>query len=139
MDGNNSELFEAIHSKGITIKNLERIKSWSNEKLFSLLDELSKKTTEPNNISQGLFTFAANDSLSGRSVPFSNRETRLQKAVELARFAALYADSLLIRDPFEWYPRAQMAIHPDGTQTMLSRGIEPNDFSNQHVRQHFTR
>lgn len=137
MDGNNSELFEAIHSKGITLKNLERIESWSNEKLFSLLDELSEKVTEPNNISQGLFTFAANDSLSGRSVPFSDRETRIKKAVDLARFAALYADSLLIRDPFEWYPRTQVGIQPDGTQTVLSRGIEPNDFSNQRVRRHF--
>jgi hypothetical protein len=79
LDGNNSELFEAIHSKSVTIKNLERIESWSNEKLFGFLDELSEKTTEPNNISQGLFTFAANDSLSGRSVPFSNGETRIKK------------------------------------------------------------
>lgn len=137
LDGNNSELFETIRSNGITIKGLARVESWSNEKLFGLLDELKEKTTEPNNISQGLFTFAANDSLSGRSVPFSNGETRIRKVADLARFATLYADSLLIRDPFEWYPRTQIGIESDGTQMVLSPGIEPNDFSNQHVRQHF--
>jgi len=137
LDENNSELFEAIHSKGITVKNFERLESWSSENLFSLLDELREKTTEPNNISQGLFTFAANDSLSGRSVPFSDGETRIKKVVDLARFAALYADSLLIRDPFEWYPLSQIGILPDGTHKVFSRGLEPNDFSNQYIRRHF--
>jgi hypothetical protein len=54
--GNNSELFEATRSHGITTKTLERLASWSNRRLFSLLEELRQTTTEPKNISQGPFS-----------------------------------------------------------------------------------
>jgi hypothetical protein len=136
MAGNSSELFEAIRSQGITTKSLERVASWSDQRLFSLLKELSEKTTEPNNITQGPFTFAANDSLSGRSIPFCMGEARVTKVAQLARFAALYADSLLLRDPFEWYPGPQTAVDDAGTRTLISRGLEPRDFSNQDLRRH---
>ncbi|HJR09746.1 MAG TPA: hypothetical protein VJ842_20970 [Pyrinomonadaceae bacterium] len=136
MAGNSSELFEAIRSHGITTKTLERSATWSNRRLFSLVEELRQTTTEPKNISQGPFSFAANDSLSGRSIPFCTGESRVTKVAQLARFAALYADSLLLRDPFEWYPEPEMAVDKDGNRTLVSRGLEPNDFSNQQMRRH---
>src|SRR4051812_34073821 len=89
LSGNNSELFEAIRSHGISTKTLERLASWSDQRLFSLLEELRQTTTEPENISQGPFSFAANDSLSGRSIPFCAGEARVTKVAKLARFAAL--------------------------------------------------
>ena len=136
MADSNVELFETIRSKGINKKNFDRLASWSDQRLFNLLEELSQKTTEPKNIGQGPFTFVANDSLSGRSVPFSTGDARVTNVAQLARFAALYADTLLIRDPFEWYPRPQKAINQDGTEILISRGLEPHDFSNQHIRRH---
>jgi hypothetical protein len=134
--GNSNELFEAIRANGITTKTLERLASWSDQRLFSLLEELRQTTTEPENICQGPFSFAANDSLSGRSIPFCSGEARVTKVAQLARFAALYADSLQLRDPFEWYPQPEMAVDKDGNQTQVSRGLEPHDFSNQEVRRH---
>lgn len=136
MAGNSSELFEAIRSHGITTKTLERSASWSDQRLFSLVEELRQTTTEPKNISQGPFSFAANDSLSGRSIPFCEGEARVTKVAQLARFAALYADSLLLRDPFEWYPQPQVAVDNNGNRTLVSRGLEPRDFSNQQLRRH---
>jgi hypothetical protein len=134
--GNNSELFEAIRTHGITTKTLERLASWSDQQLFSLLEELSQTTTEPENISQGPFSFAANDSLSGHSIPFCEEESRVTKVEQLARFAALYADSLLFRDPFEWYPRPEVMFNKDGDEKLVRRGLEPRDFSNQQLRRH---
>jgi hypothetical protein len=47
------------------------------------------------------FSFLVSSSLSGAGNPSFGIESRLQRAGRLARFAALYADTVLIPDPFE--------------------------------------
>jgi hypothetical protein len=137
LTGNNIELFETIHSHGITVNKLERLNSWSNQRLFRLFEKLHDMPKEPENTIQGPFTFVANDSLSGYSIPGTTAETRVEKVAKLARFAALYADFLLFRDPFEWYPQPQVLVDDHGKRKSFGRGLEPKDFSNQYVRRHF--
>jgi hypothetical protein len=134
--GNNNELFETMRSHGVTSKTIEQIGSWSDQRLFTLFEELRNKTREPDVISHGPFTFAANDSLSGRSIPLCAGKARIMKAEQLARFAALYADSLLLRDPFEWYPQAEMVVDEEGNRTFIGRDLEPHDFSKHQLRDH---
>ena len=130
MATNSAALFETIRSYGITAKTLNRMATWSEEKLFNLLEASRQAMPEIEAVRDGPFTFVANDSLSGRSVPLSTAEMRLAKAAQLARFAALYADTLLIRDPFEWYPHT----HLIGTHTAIALEIEASDFADQSFR-----
>jgi len=94
--------YETIRSRGVTINNLDSVMTWSDKELFDLLEVLRVETPRFEAVREGPFTFVANDSLSGRNVPFSTGEKRLAKAAQLARFAALYADTPLVRNPFEW-------------------------------------
>lgn len=136
MTGNNNELFETIRSHGITNKTIERVGSWSDQRLFNLFEELRHKTIEPADIRNGSFVFAANDSLSGRSIPLCSGKARIMKVEQLSRFAALHADSLLLRDPFEWYPQAEVIVDKEGNRTLMGRDLEPQDFSAHHLRDH---
>ena len=47
------------------------------------------------------FSFLASTSLSGAGDPCFHLDCRLDRALALGRFAALYAETVLIRDPFE--------------------------------------
>jgi hypothetical protein len=129
-------LHETIRSRGITINNLDSVITWSDKKLFDLLEVLRAETPRFEPVREGPFTFVANDSLSGCNVPFSAGKKRLAKAAQLARFAALYADTLLIRNPFERYPRAEVLINQHGEQQKIGRDLEPQDFADQGFRQH---
>jgi hypothetical protein len=128
--------YETIRSRGVTVNNLDSVMTWSNKELFDLLEVLRAETPRFEAVREGPFTFVANDSLSGRNVPFSAGEKRLAKAAQLARFAALYADTLLVRNPFEWYPRAEIVTDQHGDQRQIGRDLEPQDFANQGLRQH---
>jgi hypothetical protein len=59
---------------------------------------LSKTNAEPSD-----FDFSANGSLSGASSSCVMIDCRVQRADDMARFAALYADHVVIRNPFANY------------------------------------
>jgi hypothetical protein len=49
------------------------------------------------------FSFLTSSSLCGAGNPTADIECRLERAHKLARFAALYADTILIQDPFDYF------------------------------------
>jgi hypothetical protein len=123
-----------IRSKGITRRNVDGVAEWPDKKLFDLVTGLAAESRELEALNGSPFTFAANDSLSGRPVPFASGDKRLAKATQLARFAALYADALLVRDPFEFYANTQIAMDSHGRQRQIGRGLEPKDFASPSLR-----
>src|ERR1043165_3580233 len=127
--------YDILTRRGISPSRVDRLAQWSDRKLFDLLGDLRRAMPYTPSPADSPFNFVANDSLSGRAVPLATREQRLERVTQLARFAALYADMLLIRDPFEDYPRGSMARDLHGTIQQISRGLEPSDFSNARLRQ----
>ena len=49
------------------------------------------------------FSFLSSSSLRGAANPTADLPCRLDQAQRLARFAALYADTVLIEDPFDYF------------------------------------
>jgi hypothetical protein len=128
------ELYETLQRRDITAKKLDRVASWPPAKLFELFQSvLDARRVVPSG-EQSPFNFVANDSLSGASVPFASIEQRFGKATKLARFAALYADKLFIRDPFDRYPQPRALQDAEGNVTQAERELEPSDFDDSRLR-----
>jgi hypothetical protein len=122
-----TDIYTALREQGISSDRADLLLQWSDRKLFTLFDTLLVAQQSAIVPTDTPFNFVANDSLSGRPVPVASGGKRLQKVTQLARFAALYADTLLVRDPFEAYPRASVARDENGLISPMSRGLEPED------------
>jgi len=70
-------------------------------KVISLCSNLTSILPFYNKNSTSKFEFLANTTLSGGAYPCSALDCRLEKVNSLAHFSALYADRVLISDPFE--------------------------------------
>ena len=133
-----SELYEAFGRRGVTVDTVERLMAWPAEKLFQLCVMAQNAVREPPQSREGPFNFVANDSLSGAAVPFATPESRREKVTQLARFAALYADMLLVRNPFDHYPLLPSVLkNQQGLLSEFERGMEPHDFDDPKLRRHF--
>jgi hypothetical protein len=94
--------FEIIFKLGRTPDKIKKtIRGLPSSKLLSIASDLCIATGFPKKDQHLTFDFAANTSLSGQGYPCMDEGCRIRKAEELATFAALYADRVLIRDPFE--------------------------------------
>ena len=136
-DMNQIGLYELFRTWGVSTKTVGRLAEWPDAKLFDLLQAVRGTTTDATVPSDGPFNFVANDSLSGRAVPFSDQASRLENVAQLARFAALYADTLLIRNPFEKYPGPMIMMAESGAVQEVGRHLEPQDLANPRIRQRF--
>jgi hypothetical protein len=99
------KLFEYFEAKGINKDNIEEIiGNWNPDQLDRILDEVhniieTANTTE----SSSRFSFTANSELSGDAFPCAALDCRMKSAVQIAKFAALYSDSVRIINPFDKY------------------------------------
>ena len=103
------EFFEYLAQVGLTEDRLEQtLSGWRSSQLTAFLARYAE--TFPPFIADGAqpqFSFIANTGLSGGPFPCRRAECRLTRADALGRFAALYADKVLIRDPLELFVHLQ--------------------------------
>jgi hypothetical protein len=98
------EFFEFLASKGLRPSEAERtLKSLGKAKLLDLSTDIQGQLPYVRDSADSRFGFLASSTLSGAPEPCGQIACRLSKADELARFASLYADEVLIRDPFSRY------------------------------------
>ncbi len=101
------DLFESLELLGLTPKNsYNLISTIKNDKLsesIHILDNIIKSQNEELRVESSMFNFIANEDLSGGSNYCASLNCRLKKAYEMANFSALYADTILIMNPFEKY------------------------------------
>jgi hypothetical protein len=98
------DFFEFLSREGFCPARLHKtIASGNKTKLLDFVQEVEYTLPYVRQRTSSRFGFLANTSLSGGPYPCHDAGCRLAKADELARFAALYADEILIRDPFGNY------------------------------------
>ena len=68
-----------------------------------LTEALAQINYDHANVPVSEFSFVSNGRLSGAPAPCPGTKCRVPPARELARFSALYADHVVIRNPFEQY------------------------------------
>jgi hypothetical protein len=71
------------------------------ENIYELITELSINLSSDHDSAINKYSFVANGTLGGGQYPCSHHRCRLDKLNEMASFAAFYADTVYIKDPFE--------------------------------------
>jgi len=102
MKNTNAEaLYEYLKKKLKSKKPLhEKISAWNAKQTFDFVMECKELLPTQEEKSTSIFDFVANSSLSGGRFPCLGPECRLSRVDDVARFAALYSDYVLIHDPF---------------------------------------
>lgn len=98
------EFFDLLRQRGLSPERMEATLTRSSRtQMLDLVEEI--RFTLPYTLiaDAGRHSFVANTSLSGGPFPCRHVDCRREKADDLARFAALYADRVLIRDPYSLY------------------------------------
>ena len=104
--------FDLLYKKGLSPINMEKtVSNWSIEQMGDTIHELETTTPyinkKPSNITT--FDFAVSGSLSGQGHPCSAIECRLDRVDQLARFAALYANKIVIICPLISKPPSKIS------------------------------
>lgn len=102
MQANAKKLFELFRKKGVFRKNLkETVGNWTTSQIGSFLEECEgiAPYVESTDLGSHTFDFAASSTLSGACYPCSHPNCRLKQVDRVARFAALYANHVLILNP----------------------------------------
>lgn len=96
------DVYDALRAAGIRPDNVESLMEWSSPKLYALAERCESAIPHaPSRAPSALFSFIANDNLSGLPSPCGGAGCRLGSAEKLAQFAALYANRVYVRSPFE--------------------------------------
>lgn len=97
-------LFEYLENKGLSNDDdMKSLNKWNNAKLIEFIDQLDSLNFTENENKKSLFSFSVNEELSSGKNSCSRIECRLKKMKELAQFAVLYSENVLIYNPFENY------------------------------------
>ena len=96
--------YKLLQRKKISEKNMDRkFFGWNSSEIINFIEEAYELLLMQPIVAKSLFSFAPNSSLSGAPFPCSSIECRLTKLDSLARFSALYANQVVITNPFEKY------------------------------------
>lgn len=94
-------LFEYLEKRGLALEALHSsLERWTLTQLLTICRNISEALPGSTSQASTPFNFVASPSLSGGPSPCSALECRLDRLDSLAQFAALYADRVLIPDPF---------------------------------------
>jgi hypothetical protein len=105
-----NEFFRFLAKKRLSENKFEEtLSKWDSSKTIEFIEEGSEKLTPFKNKQSTDHSFVSNTQLSGGHAPCVAVECRLKHVDQLARFAALYADQVLIHDPFEYYGKVSEA------------------------------
>lgn len=96
-----TKLIEFLDDFGINENNVEKvINKLSKKRFIKFVKDLKKAAVGKNIRSVSPFNFFANSQLSGFPYPCSSIDCRKGHLEQLARFAALYSDTVVIQNPF---------------------------------------
>jgi len=96
--------FEFLNKRGLSQRRLEtELQKWNSVQVLDFVADCAQLLPHTVGKVSSLFYFVANSQLSGGPHPCASLKCRIAHADTLARFAALYADRVLICDPFEPY------------------------------------
>jgi hypothetical protein len=96
--------FGLLDERRILPENVqEKVFRLSRSKLQKLALALAEAVPIDHRQAQSPFDFVANSPLSGAPTPCLDPDCRIRHVDDLSRFAALYADRTLVRNPFETY------------------------------------
>ena len=95
-------VYELLASYGLTpAGHRDRLKSWSEDQTIDFLITMYEAMQDSHDREGAPYSFIANGPMGGDETRCSDPECRLARIDNTARFATLYADRVLILDPFE--------------------------------------
>jgi hypothetical protein len=96
--------FELLKNENLSSSNIEdEIYKWNSNKFSNFIEYCSELLPTTKKSASSTFEFIANSQLSGYPEPCGDIQCRLSNVDTMARFACLYADRVLIHNPFEDY------------------------------------
>ncbi len=96
------KVYEILRYYGLTAeKHRARLESWPHNQVIDFLIEMYEAMSMVHDRTGAAYAFIANGPMGGDSSRCSDPECRIQRVDHTARFATLYADRVLIPDPFE--------------------------------------
>jgi hypothetical protein len=99
-----TKLFEFLSRKGLSqSKFIKTLSSWNHWNVLVFLEELFSILNGYNTSKPNPFGFICNNHMSGGRDICSHTNCRFKGLDTMARFAALYADHVLVQDPFDLY------------------------------------
>lgn len=104
------DFYESLELMKLTPPNVyKRMMKLKNNKIEEVIHVLNTLIKESEDLStpSSLYNFVASENLSGGSQYCSKIDCRFEKATEMANFASLYADTVLIINPFDKYLEVQ--------------------------------
>lgn len=96
-------ILEVVRWHELKSRNLSELDDWPEDRIRELIQEFSSVAVDKVVVPHSEFVFTVNAHLSGAASPCPGDTCRLPPVQDLARFAALYADYVIVRDPFEDY------------------------------------
>lgn len=112
-------LFEFLYEQGLSQENVgSQLNRWNASKLIDFMTQCRYHLPYGEKTSSSMFDFIANSQLSGLDYPCQKYVCRLNNLERLARFSALYADTVLIRDPFEVHKNQKDELEPYALQLL---------------------
>ena len=113
--------YEELDRRGLTQDSIESLLVWSDAELWEFIETCAQTIPSTYRSESSLFEFVVNDQLSGMPSPCAGETCRIRNAISLGRFAALYADHVVLRHPFEGYiPQESHYLSDDG-KTLATR------------------
>ncbi len=99
-------LFEILEGAGLKPGKIGKaIESWDEKTLSQFIESCIESEKRPEE-TESIFDFFASSQLSGGPAPCMHLNCRMGQANSLSAFAALYADRVLVRNPFGKYEAA---------------------------------
>lgn len=95
--------YDQLRRWGISAGSLLSIHEWDERRLWDLVERCVLLIPTDTRRTESIFDFIANDQLSGLPAPCAGEPCRLESTQTMARFAALYAEHVVVRHPFERY------------------------------------
>lgn len=95
-------LFDFIHRCGIKQESVSKIMDWEDARVKQFILVCRALVPNYHGNAESIFEFIASSTLSGQPVPCTDLQCRIDQLDSLARFAVLYADQVLLRNPFEY-------------------------------------
>jgi hypothetical protein len=97
-----TDIYEYLHKMELTSGHIEQtLKKWSLVQMLVICKEISDLLPRSPEQKLSKFTFLASRSLGGGPNPCAYESCRFQSVNSLTQFSCLYADLVLIPDPFE--------------------------------------
>jgi hypothetical protein len=103
-----NQFFDLLDRKDLTPQNVDiKLWSWSPTEVIEFVELCARHLPSADEPATSIFDFVSSSQLSGGLLPCSELGCRLERVESLGRFAALYAERIVVQNPFEAYLDSQ--------------------------------